>query len=199
MATPHNDALFPYICMNFHPSKFLCHALLTVPAVQMVSFVALAVSRAANVWPCAALVNYLRVPAQRIPQTHQLMLWWSGLRYSPAQHLQATSSTLMHPWLPVPSKAVHEGCAVLPVCRCACRGAMAFAIALEAADIVPDRRGDIMLSATYLIVLATVLANGGGCAALIDRLGLGQQHRQDRQLALTQADSTGASPTAPLK
>jgi hypothetical protein len=76
---------------------------------------------------------------------------------------------------------------------------MAFAIALEAADIVPDRRGDIMLSATYLIVLATVLANGGGCAALIDRLGLGQQHRQDRQLALTQADSTGASPTAPLK
>ena len=57
---------------------------------------ALAASRAANVWPCAAAVNLLRTPDTRIPQAHQFMLWWSGLR-----------------------------------------GAMAFAIALDAADALP--------------------------------------------------------------
>jgi len=63
---------------------------------QAVSFAALALSRAINIWPCAALVNCLRPPGQSIPQAQQFMLWWSGLR-----------------------------------------GAMAFAIALEAADTVP--------------------------------------------------------------
>ena len=64
--------------------------------LQLVCFVALAVSRAANIWPCATLANYLRLPDQRIPQRHQFMLWWAGLR-----------------------------------------GAMAFAIALEAAEQLP--------------------------------------------------------------
>ncbi|EFN58404.1 hypothetical protein CHLNCDRAFT_140336 [Chlorella variabilis] len=91
-----------------------------------VCFVALAVSRALNVWPCAALVNLGRPRELRIPQSHQVMLWWSGLR-----------------------------------------GAMAFAIALEAAEA-----GSLMLAATYCIILATVLINGGACTWLLGRLGL---------------------------
>jgi NhaP-type Na+/H+ or K+/H+ antiporter len=69
-------------------------------ALQLVCFVALAASRAANIWPCAALTNYLRLPDQRIPQRHQFMLWWAGLR-----------------------------------------GAMAFAIALKAAELLPGGEG----------------------------------------------------------
>lgn len=48
--------------------------------MQLVSVLALAVSRALNVWPNAALVNYGRPPDLRIPQAQQFMMWFSGMR-----------------------------------------------------------------------------------------------------------------------
>ncbi len=39
---------------------------------QIVALFALAVSRAANIWPLAAMVNYVRPPELRIPQTQQV-------------------------------------------------------------------------------------------------------------------------------
>lgn len=44
------------------------------------SLVALAISRAVNVYPCTALVNALRTPETRVPPRHSFMLWFSGLR-----------------------------------------------------------------------------------------------------------------------
>lgn len=34
------------------------------------------------------------------------------------------------------------------------------------------QRGEVLLSLTYFLILATVLTNGGGCAYLLERLGL---------------------------
>lgn len=48
--------------------------------LQLVSILALALSRALNVWPNAALVNYVRPPDLRIPQSQQFMVWFSGMR-----------------------------------------------------------------------------------------------------------------------
>lgn len=48
--------------------------------LQIVAVVALAVSRAVNIWPAAAVVNSLRHPDLRIPQTQQFMIWFSGMR-----------------------------------------------------------------------------------------------------------------------
>ena len=48
--------------------------------VQAFALLALALSRAANVWPCSALVNYFRPQDLRIPQRQQLMIWFSGMR-----------------------------------------------------------------------------------------------------------------------
>jgi hypothetical protein len=47
-----------------------------------------------------------------------------------------------------------------------------------------------MLTATYFIILATVLANGGACAYFLERLGLKGQ---------TLAGSGGASDELPIK
>ncbi|EFJ48936.1 hypothetical protein VOLCADRAFT_90258 [Volvox carteri f. nagariensis] len=44
------------------------------------SLIALAVSRAANILPCTALVNWLRPIERHISPAQQFMLWWSGLR-----------------------------------------------------------------------------------------------------------------------
>lgn len=41
---------------------------------------ALALSRAANIWPLSAAVNYLRCEDSRVPRSHQFMLFWAGLR-----------------------------------------------------------------------------------------------------------------------
>lgn len=48
--------------------------------LQVVALVALAVSRAANVFPISALVNYLRPSDLRIPGSQQFVMWWAGLR-----------------------------------------------------------------------------------------------------------------------
>ena len=47
---------------------------------QLVALFGLAWSRAANIYPCAWLVNVLRPPEMGIPSSHQFFLWWSGLR-----------------------------------------------------------------------------------------------------------------------
>ncbi len=44
------------------------------------SLVALAISRALNIFPCTYLINMLRTPETRIPPRHTFMLWFSGLR-----------------------------------------------------------------------------------------------------------------------
>ncbi|KAL4451761.1 hypothetical protein ABPG75_007423 [Micractinium tetrahymenae] len=124
----------------------------------LVCFVAMAASRAANVWPCLALTNYLRLPRDRVPQSHRFMLWWAGLR-----------------------------------------GAMAFAISLEAAEAVPEGRGRLMLSATYFVIAATVLANGGLCTHLLERLGLREEQKgapllsKHAQVELSPPGSPGAA------
>ena len=51
-----------------------------VVSTQAVALLALAASRAANVWPLAGLVNYFRPPELRIPQGQQVMMWFSGMR-----------------------------------------------------------------------------------------------------------------------
>lgn len=48
--------------------------------LQGVALLALALSRAANVWPCTSLVNYFRPPELCIPRSQQLMIWFSGMR-----------------------------------------------------------------------------------------------------------------------
>jgi sodium/hydrogen exchanger 8 len=44
------------------------------------SVVFIVVARAANVFPCARLVNMLRPASRQIPMNHQKALWFSGLR-----------------------------------------------------------------------------------------------------------------------
>lgn len=95
----------------------------------------MAASRAANIWPCAAAVNYLRLPSQRIPQSHQFMLWLvffcKGRRLlctdAPCDGSKGTGL-----W-PFADKARWP-------CRWSgLRGAMAFAIAMEAAEALPGK------------------------------------------------------------
>ena len=50
---------------------------------------------------------------------------------------------------------------------------MAFALAKKAASDLPnDSSADIMANATFLIVLITVLFNGGTCTYLLDAFNL---------------------------
>lgn len=172
-----------------------CHPL------QLVCFVAMAVSRAANVWPCAALINYLRLPADLIPQSHQLVLWWAGLRGAMAFAIALEAADAVPGMHGCPSWA---GCLASTspadhhLCEQRCGSIPGAAVLLEShfqhcrnssryrgsggegvmSGCLPPRlcsaggRGELMLSATYLIVLATVLENGGTCALLLERLGL---------------------------
>lgn len=50
-----------------------------------------------------------------------------------------------------------------------------------------DGRGELLLSATYFLIFATVLVNGGTCAPLLDRMGL------------LQTQNTGATSGLPTK
>lgn len=97
----------------------------------VVALIAIAHSRAANIWACSKAVGLLRPPDMKIPHAHQTMLWWSGLR-----------------------------------------GAIAFALSLSAVQDIPGGAGDVMLTCTFVIILITVLVNGGGCAALLQKLRL---------------------------
>mmetsp|Transcript_5583 Transcript_5583/g.14202 ORF Transcript_5583/g.14202 Transcript_5583/m.14202 type:complete len:698 (-) Transcript_5583:324-2417(-) len=49
-------------------------------AFLVISLVALAASRALNVYPMAALINFMRPKDVAIPRTHMHMMWFSGLR-----------------------------------------------------------------------------------------------------------------------
>ncbi|PNW71931.1 hypothetical protein CHLRE_16g671250v5 [Chlamydomonas reinhardtii] len=92
--------------------------------------IALAASRAANIYPLSLLVNCLRPIERRITQKEQFMMWWSGLR-----------------------------------------GAMAFALAVEAADSYGDA-GEVMKTVTFYIIFITVLWNGGSASYLLEVLRL---------------------------
>ncbi|GAB4824196.1 hypothetical protein N2152v2_011242 [Parachlorella kessleri] len=52
------------------------------------------------------------------------------------------------------------------------RGAMAFALALQAADELPGGHGELMLTVVYFLIVITVLINGGACAFLLTKLNL---------------------------
>ncbi|KAG2435823.1 hypothetical protein HXX76_007018 [Chlamydomonas incerta] len=92
--------------------------------------IALAASRAANIYPLSLLVNLLRPIERRITQKEQFMMWWSGLR-----------------------------------------GAMAFALAVEAADSYGDA-GEVMKTVTFYIIFITVLFNGGSASYMLEVLRL---------------------------
>ena len=46
----------------------------------MIALFALAHSRFANIWVCTRVVNLLRHPEMHVPEKHEFMLWFSGLR-----------------------------------------------------------------------------------------------------------------------
>eukprot|EP01025_Chloroclados_australasicus_P016389 TRINITY_DN1819_c0_g1_i1.p1 TRINITY_DN1819_c0_g1~~TRINITY_DN1819_c0_g1_i1.p1 ORF type:complete len:621 (-),score=71.82 TRINITY_DN1819_c0_g1_i1:831-2606(-) len=56
------------------------------------SFIALAISRAANIYPITALVNYIRPPTMRISSNMSFMMWFAGLRGAIAFALSLESS-----------------------------------------------------------------------------------------------------------
>ncbi|GLI71288.1 hypothetical protein VaNZ11_016422, partial [Volvox africanus] len=97
------------------------------------SLVALAVSRAANILPCTAIVNLLRPVERHVPPAQQFMLWWSGLR-----------------------------------------GAMAFALSVEADERFGEY-GKVMKTCTFYLIFITVLFNGGTSAYMLQRLKLRAQ------------------------
>lgn len=82
---------------------------------QVIAVFALAHSRFANIWVCSRAINLLRHPETHVPETHQFMLWFSGLR-----------------------------------------GAIAFALSLQAVEDMPGGKGQVLLTATYFIILITV-------------------------------------------
>eukprot|EP00198_Chlamydomonas_reinhardtii_P005653 XP_001694989.1 predicted protein [Chlamydomonas reinhardtii] len=88
--------------------------------------IALAASRAANIYPLSLLCNLLRPIERRITQKEQFMMWWSGLR-----------------------------------------GAMAFALAVEASESYGEA-GQVMKTVTFYLIFITVLWNGGSASYLLE-------------------------------
>lgn len=117
----------------------------------LVCLFGLAWSRAANVLPCCAAINWLRPPHLAISRRQQLVLWWSGLR-----------------------------------------GAMAFALSVEAAKLFGEA-GQVMMTSTFIVILITVLINGGSTAYLLDWCGL-VQAPGERQPSAHRRDLPGGEP-----
>ncbi|KAG2502023.1 hypothetical protein HYH03_000517 [Edaphochlamys debaryana] len=121
------------------------------------ALVALAVTRAANVVPLSALVNFLRPKYRHITPRAQFMMWWAGLR-----------------------------------------GAMAFALSMEAATKY-GKDGEIMKITTFYIVLFTVIFNGGTSGFVMQRLKLRQADLPpglEEQAAAHKAETEGDEPPA---
>lgn len=114
---------FFHLLSYFHTHNFDTRESLLVPAhitpQQAISLVALAISRAVNVYPCTALVNALRTPETRVPPRHSFMLWFSGLR-----------------------------------------GAMAFALSLQAAEDLPGAPCCSAWSTVWLCVVCCMVVGG---------------------------------------
>eukprot|EP00951_Prasinocladus_malaysianus_P002239 scaffold15853_cov47-Prasinocladus_malaysianus.AAC.3 len=83
----------------------------------LVALIALAISRALNVYPLAALVNFLRPEDVKIPRSHQHMLWFSGLRgaiafalsLSAAEDLGGEAPRIDPAFAPLRLQRVHRG------------------------------------------------------------------------------------------
>lgn len=76
------------------------------------------------------------------------------------------------------------------------RGAMAFALAVKAAQAYGED-GEVMMTVTFFLILITVIINGGACAYLLDRLKLrgGETlDTKDFQMVSLDADDDNFSP-----
>ncbi|KAL6759442.1 Sodium/hydrogen exchanger family-domain-containing protein [Haematococcus lacustris] len=80
--------LFVYIGLTL----FLVPEHYNIWAYTALVLIALGLSRAANILPCAAIVNHLRHPHLRMPAKHQFMMWWAGLRGAMAFALSVQAS-----------------------------------------------------------------------------------------------------------
>lgn len=69
-------------------------------AFLVISLVALAASRALNVYPMAALINFMRPKDVAIPRTHMHMMWFSGLRGAIAFALSLSAAADLGGWCP---------------------------------------------------------------------------------------------------
>ena len=119
-----------------------------------ITLIALAVSRACNIWPLCGLVNIQRArKGRKITQSQQFTMWWVGLR-----------------------------------------GPMAFALSLDASDRY-GVDGRVMKTTTILVILATVLVNGGCCAFILKTLKL----RQCDELPNTEKDPPSDGATVSIK
>lgn len=116
----------PVIGTHHTSLQQLLSAALTMHLLQVVCLFGLAWSRAANVLPCCAAINYVRPPDLGISKKQQLVLWWSGLR-----------------------------------------GAMAFALSVEAMRSFPGETGKVIMTCTFMVILITVLVNGGSTGYLL--------------------------------
>ncbi|KAG2492799.1 hypothetical protein HYH03_008959 [Edaphochlamys debaryana] len=111
-------------------TMFLQDEIFNIAGYTALCLIALAVSRAFNIYPLTAVVNLLRPPERHIGPKPTFMLWWSGLR-----------------------------------------GAMAFALSVEASEDYGEA-GKVMKTCTFYLIFITVLFNGGTSGFLLDRLKL---------------------------
>lgn len=190
------------------PRPPACAALLRPPAtppgcaacdvVQVVALVALAVSRAANVWPCTWLANYFRPPELRIPAGQQLMIWFSGMRGAMAfaMALRALdelsralhdASTGAHPlYIFCCASSCWESTAKVPQSMLGTYTVQNCNVHVEFQRMQTERSsysdifgcmfvepvGHALLVCTFFVVLLTVLFNGGASTWMMSTLKL---------------------------
>ncbi|CAI7889995.1 unnamed protein product, partial [Closterium sp. NIES-54] len=89
-------SLLPCRCVDVSAMANLSSQCLPTPPHSLQIFIG--VARAANVFPCAHLINLFRPPSKQIPDSHQKALWFSGLRGAMAfgLALQATHDMPNH-------------------------------------------------------------------------------------------------------
>jgi NhaP-type Na+/H+ or K+/H+ antiporter len=144
--------------------------------LQLVSVLALAVSRALNVWPNAALVNYGRPPDLRIPQAQQFMMWFSGMRGAMA------FAMVLRALEDLPGKPrCSSANTMTDITPCSSAPSWSSDLQGDSAEASPGIIGGfecaeavahVLLVVTFFLILLTVLVNGGAAATVMRRLKL---------------------------
>ena len=142
--------------------------------LQMVSVLALAVSRALNVWPNAALVNYGRPPDLRIPQAQQFMMWFSGMRGAMAfaMVLRALEDLPGEPRCTLSYDARHGTQLSCQPEQWPPRGLLRSSSGISGSFEPAEAVAHVLLVVTFFLILLTVLVNGGAAATMMRRLKL---------------------------